>query len=120
MIVDDNGVMQVDQLSAIVPFHVGNAVSSGSWGRRFRRKKSLNAKEGYWTAKDFQWEEQVGFGYFGEVYRANYLGREDPDSVRRSKQVAIKSLKKDQILQNTTSGSPALELIRREIAIHSS
>lgn len=124
---DGTTMQMIDELSSVLSFHVGDGVSRGSWGKRFYRKHSHQTlssqqqkqQQGYWVAQHFSWEEVVGSGHFGVVYKANYRGM-SCERVRRCTNVAIKCFSKQRLIQDAAESNRSLELLQREVSIHSS
>ena len=75
-------------------------------------------QRGRWMPNDFYWDDLIGCGYFGTVYRGRYLGPGGCDGLHQL--VAIKSLDKDRILREQAAGGSPLRMLQREISIHSS
>ena len=74
-----------------------------------------------WCPHDFKLLEQIGAGHFGCVYRGvfrdqNKHGTKDPIG----KEVALKRFSKRVVLDEMKRGGRALELLEREVSIHSS
>ena len=97
-----------------------------------------------WTLKHFLVEEKLGSGYFGSVYRATYrqndsdsknnssnssnnnneggsstVEEEDHDLLQCTQQVALKTFCKREVLYQLQSHGRSLELLQREVNIHS-
>ena len=90
--------IQLPSYTPLSPIPVGPEVDADSWGIRHRSNHTL-AK---WTHKDFAVEGSIGQGHFGVIARA---------SMRSTGAiVALKMLHKKR---------SDLELVRREINIHS-
>jgi serine/threonine protein kinase len=104
-------------LSAIGTFQVGSYVQPQSWGRRSTGSSGSSSSglrtsnSSHWSHRDFQVLGELGRGHFGNVYKG---------IVHRTKKVALKKFNKEEILLDADKGGRGLELLEREVSIHSS
>lgn len=134
-------------LSSLCTFDVGPFAHESSWGRRQKTLATTNcnnnepAVTSLWSSNHFKLEEVVGKGHFGCVYRATHheyqpfrpggggggsssAGVGDRPclvgAARVNKHiVAVKSFCKKEILYQLAHGGRSLELLQREVNIHS-
>jgi serine/threonine protein kinase len=110
------------KLSATQRFNVSRRVHHLSWGER---KKTMRNKCTLWSKTDFIVGEMIGKGHFGNIFRAIYRRNENETCrkayslLENSSIVALKCFSKSAILSNHNEGGRTLQLLRREINIHS-
>jgi hypothetical protein len=103
---------QAKSSSSLWPFfRVGQEVHRQSLGRRTGGSKASQPTSSPWTMQDFDISKEVGKGKYGVVFKAKYKSG--------TSNVAIKRFNKKRILKDERKGGKALELLRREIEIHS-
>lgn len=108
-------------LSSFFNFELGPFVHRRSWGQR---RKATNS-ESLWSSNHFTLEESLGHGHFGCVYRATHHYRNEKTGGgggggKHGKQiVALKTFSKQEILLQLEHGGRSLELLQREVNIHS-
>jgi serine/threonine protein kinase len=116
-----------EYLTATPPIQVSRHVHRSSWGRR-RNHGGKQKPRLLWSALDFHIKERIGKGHFGNIYVAFYRHRwfkDDADTksikepIRSLDAVALKCFLKDAMLANHKKGGRSIQLLKREVNIHS-
>lgn len=126
-------------------FYVGGAVDARSWGKRTTTTTTTTTSlttiidasaTDPWKASDFLILNKLGEGHFGSVYYAKLYGADasvkeqeqedvrdddDPDTFLATAcetDVALKRFDMSKLRNSEQQGSRAMELLRREVNIH--
>lgn len=83
--------------------------------RSDRRYSGLTTK--IWNARDFEIEEMIGSGHFGKLYRATHISESEKEEHLQT--VALKRFSKEKLTEEKEQGRRGVELLRREISLHS-
>lgn len=112
-------------LSKITSFEVGGFAHRQSWGKRCNGRKERREQSstqvdsaGKWNSRYFSITEYLGSGHFGDIYLGVYNNENDRELHGQS--VALKRFSKKRILKEAQNKGRFLELLQREINIHSS